>query len=324
MFKTIPYVSEKVWGYENWIVSTHKVGQSKRAEDNENISNILGNDYPLLIKLIQANETLSVQVHPEDDYAAKVENTYGKTECWYILDAKPNATLGCGLNKDYTREELATAIQNNTLDNCLKYVPVEKGDFVFIPAGTVHAIQGGLRILEIQQPSDVTYRLYDWGRPREIHIEKGLDVTKAYAPEPEKPFSKDFSCNYFTLIQQDVSEKETKITLAQTNPGQCIWYMYKCDDSYMYVLSIGKGNGEHGKLYKMSITSSSASANGTIAMTTTPNPDDILKIVVNGSTQTLYCNDTELCTLTDCNTVGIANQQAGNNAYIASKWAILE
>lgn len=213
MFKTIPYVSEKVWGYENWIVSTHKVGQSKRAEDNENISNILGNDYPLLIKLIQANETLSVQVHPEDDYAAKVENTYGKTECWYILDAKPNATLVCGLNKDYTREELAAAIQNNTLDNCLKYVPVEKGDFVFIPAGTVHAIQGGLRILEIQQPSDVTYRLYDWGRPREIHIEKGLDVTKAYAPEPEKPFSKDFSCNYFTLIQQDVSEKETKITL---------------------------------------------------------------------------------------------------------------
>ena len=234
MFKTIPYVSEKVWGYENWIVSTHKVGQSKRSEDNENISNIIGNDYPLLIKLIQANETLSVQVHPEDDYAAKVENTYGKTECWYILDAKPNATLVCGLNKDYTREELASAIQNNTLDNCLKYVPVEKGDFVFIPAGTVHAIQGGLRILEIQQPSDITYRLYDWGRPREIHIEKGLDVTKAFAPEPEKPFSKDFSCNYFTLIQQDVSEKDTKITLEpkdKTSPA------YKSGYITLFVLS---------------------------------------------------------------------------------------
>ena len=234
MFKTIPYVSEKVWGYENWIVSTHKVGQSKRSEDNENISNIIGNDYPLLIKLIQANETLSVQVHPEDDYAAKVENTYGKTECWYILDAKPNATLVCGLNKDYTREELAAAIQNNTLDNCLKYVPVEKGDFVFIPAGTVHAIQGGLRILEIQQPSDVTYRLYDWGRPREIHIEKGLDVTKAFAPEPEKPFSKDFSCDYFTLIQQDVTEKDTKITLEpkdKTSPA------YKSGYITLFVLS---------------------------------------------------------------------------------------
>ena len=83
MFKTIPYVSEKVWGYENWIVSTHKVGQSKRADDNKSLPEIIGEDYPLLIKLIQANETLSVQVHPEDDYAAKVENTYGKTECQY-------------------------------------------------------------------------------------------------------------------------------------------------------------------------------------------------------------------------------------------------
>lgn len=217
MFKTIPYVSEKVWGYENWIVSTHKVGQSLNEENQENISNVLGKDYPLLIKLIQANETLSVQVHPEDEYARKVENTYGKTECWYILDAKPNATLVCGLNKEYTREELSAAINNNTLDKCLKYVPVEKGDFVFIPAGTVHAIQGGLRILEIQQPSDITYRLYDWGRPREIHIEKGLDVTKALAPNPEKPFSKNFLCQYFNLIQQDISSVEEKILLEPTD-----------------------------------------------------------------------------------------------------------
>ena len=94
---------------------------------------------------------------------------------------------------------------------------VEKGDFVFIPAGTVHAIQGGLRILEIQQPSDITYRLYDWGRPREIHIEKGLDVTKAFAPEPEKPFSKDFSCNYFSLLQQDIKSSGEKISLVPEN-----------------------------------------------------------------------------------------------------------
>ena len=99
--------------------------------------------------------------------------------------------------------------------------------------------------------------------------------------------------------------------------------MYKCDSNYMYVLCIGSGNGEHGKVYKMSISSNSATPNGTITMTTTPNPDDILKIVVSGTTQTLYCNDTELCTLTDCNTVGIANQQA-NAAYITSKWTILE
>lgn len=217
MFKTIPFVSEKVWGYENWIVSTHKVGKSKIEDTQKDISSIIGENYPLLIKLIQANETLSVQVHPEDDYAARVENTFGKTECWYILDAKPNATLVCGLNKEYTKEELAKAINTNTLDSCLKYVPVEKGDFVFIPAGTVHAIQGGLRILEIQQPSDITYRLYDWGRPREIHIEKGLDVTKAFAPNPEKPFSKNFSCNYFSLIQQNITENQSKIILEPEN-----------------------------------------------------------------------------------------------------------
>lgn len=219
MFKTIPFVSEKVWGYEKWIVSTLKNGQSKRQDDEKFLSEIIGDDHPLLIKLIQANETLSVQVHPDDEYASKVENSYGKTECWYILDAKPNATLVCGLTKDFSREELAAAIQNNTLDKCLKNVPVEKGDFIFIPAGTVHAIQGGLRILEIQQPSDVTYRLFDWGRPREIHIEKGLDVVKTYAPETEKPFSKNFSCNYFSLSQQDVKLSKEKIDLTPENPS---------------------------------------------------------------------------------------------------------
>lgn len=217
MFKTVPFVSEKVWGYEKWIVSTLKNGESKRQDDEKALSAIIGENYPLLIKLIQANETLSVQVHPDDEYASKVENSYGKTECWYILDAKPNATLVCGLTKDFTREELSTAIKNNTLDSCLKIVPIKKGDFVFIPAGTVHAIQGGLRILEIQQPSDVTYRLYDWGRPREIHIEKGLDVVKSYAPEAEKPFTKNFSCNYFSLSQQDIKSNNEKIDLIPEN-----------------------------------------------------------------------------------------------------------
>ena len=118
--------------------------------------------------------------------------------------------------------------------------------------------------------------------------------------------------------------KESKITLLQTNTGQCIWYMYKYDDSYMYVLCIGKGGGEHGKVYKLSITTNSASQISTIEMPTIPNPGDILKIVVSGATQTLYCNDTELCTLTDCNTVGISNQRQPLTPYVASKWTILE
>lgn len=117
--------------------------------------------------------------------------------------------------------------------------------------------------------------------------------------------------------------KESKITLVQTNHGQCIWYMYKCDSEYMYVLSIGNGNGEHGKAYKMNISSNAATQTGTISMTMTPRERDVLKVVVDGSSQTLYCNDTELCTLTDCNTVGISNQRAGTNNYIASKWEVL-
>ena len=205
MFLSVPYVSEKVWGYERWIASAHAVGNSTADKSaspeyaGKTLGEITGGDFPLLVKLIQANDTLSVQVHPDDEYARRVENTYGKTECWYILDAVPGATLVCGLNKEYTRAELESALKSGTLADCLKYVPVSKGDFVFIPAGTVHAIQGGLRLLEVQEPSDVTYRLYDWGRPREIHVAKALEVTKCSAPEPVRNFSGVFSCDYFRL-----------------------------------------------------------------------------------------------------------------------------
>ena len=211
MFLSVPYVSDKVWGYERWIASAHVVGNSVADNASEpvyagkTLGEITGGDFPLLVKLIQANDTLSVQVHPDDEYARRVENTYGKTECWYILDAVPGATLVCGLNKEYTKAELEEALKNGTLSECLKYVPVSKGDFVFIPAGTVHAIQGGLRLLEVQEPSDITYRLYDWGRPREIHVEKGLEVTKCGAPEPVRNFSGVFSCEYFRLEKCVVS-----------------------------------------------------------------------------------------------------------------------
>ena len=185
MFKTSPSVAEKVWGYENWILSSRDTSVPA--------------GYPLLVKVIQADDTLSVQVHPDDDYARRVEDASGKSECWYVLGATPDASLVCGLNRDYTRDELADAIKNEKLEDCLRYVPVQKGDFVYIPAGTVHAIRGGVRLLEVQEPSDVTYRLYDWGRPREIHVEKALDVLKCTAPEVMKNFDDVFSCEYFTL-----------------------------------------------------------------------------------------------------------------------------
>ena len=211
MFKTQPFVSEKVWGYERWIVSVHPAGQSLVDDTTPQIGGtpleaIAGASYPLLIKIIQANETLSVQVHPDDDYARLHEHSAGKTECWYVLDAVPDAKIIYGLQKDYSRSELETAIRDNTIERCLRSVPVSKGDFIFIPAGTVHAIQGGLRLLEVQQSSDITYRLYDWGRPREVHVQKGLDVLR-YLPEsaltPEHPFRGKSVCPYFKLEKKD-------------------------------------------------------------------------------------------------------------------------
>ena len=213
MFKTQLFVSEKVWGYERWIVSVHPAGQSLVDDATPQIGGtpldaIAGASYPLLIKIIQANETLSVQVHPDDDYARLHEHSTGKTECWYVLDAVPDAKIIYGLQKDYSRSELETAIRDNTIERCLRSVPVAKGDFIFIPAGTVHAIQGGLRLLEVQQLSDITYRLYDWGRPREVHVQKGLDVLR-YLPEsaltPEHPFSGKSVCPYFKLEKKDFS-----------------------------------------------------------------------------------------------------------------------
>ena len=132
--------------------------------------------FPLLVKFIDAAENLSVQVHPDDAYAAKHENESGKTEMWYIMDALPGAKIVYGLNGDYTREQLQTLIDENRFENCLNYKEVYPGEVYFIPAGLVHAIGEGILILEIQQNSDSTYRFYDYNRPRELHIDKALDV----------------------------------------------------------------------------------------------------------------------------------------------------
>lgn len=212
MYKLEPFVSEKIWGYERWIVSTHKAGQSIVSAEHQKLGDFIGGEFPLLIKVIQADSTLSVQVHPDDEYAKVHENSLGKTECWYVLDALPGATLVCGLNKNYSTDELRKAIKDNTLEGCLRNVSVEKGDFIFIPSGTVHAINGGLRLLEVQEPSDITYRLYDWGRGRELHIEKGLEVTKADAPDPVRSFNGEFSCDFFKLKKINI-EKEAEIEL---------------------------------------------------------------------------------------------------------------
>ncbi len=138
--------------------------------------------FPLLIKFIDAEDNLSIQVHPDDDYAMAKANSLGKTEMWYVIDAKPGAKLVYGLKSTSTAESLKRAIANGTVENELNYVSVKKGDVFFIPSGLVHAIGAGILLAEIQQNSNITYRVYDYnrlgkdGKPRELHVEDALNV----------------------------------------------------------------------------------------------------------------------------------------------------
>jgi mannose-6-phosphate isomerase len=133
---------------------------------------------PLLIKLIFAREKLSVQVHPDDPLAHKYGLPRGKTECWYALAADPGAQVAVGLNPGVTIEEVRDGIRHGTLEQSLNLLPVDKDDMIFVDAGTVHAIWPGSILLETQQNSDTTYRMYDYGRPRELHIDKSLEATR--------------------------------------------------------------------------------------------------------------------------------------------------
>lgn len=147
--------------------------------------------FPLLIKLLDANQPLSVQVHPNDEYANTHEHgELGKTEMWYILQAEPGAELIYGLKAGVTPDSFRHALEAGQLEPCLHRLPVKAGDAVFIPAGSVHAIMDGIVLAEIQQNSDTTYRVYDWnrvdasGQPRPLHLEKALDVTNFQQVEP--------------------------------------------------------------------------------------------------------------------------------------------
>ncbi len=181
---------------------------------------IVDGEFPMLVKLINSNENLSVQVHPNDDYARRIENSYGKTEVWYVIDAKEGAELIVGTN-GCTREQFEEAIKNNKVESCLNRIKVKKGDAFLINSGLIHAICSGLVILEIQQNSDVTYRVYDYGRPREIHIEKSLEVID-FDLKPERLVERykeflgykvtDLCKNeYFIIYKYDIS---TKINLS--------------------------------------------------------------------------------------------------------------
>lgn len=162
--------------------------------------------FPLLIKFIDAHDDLSIQVHPDDSYAMSHENQYGKTEMWYIVDCEEGASLYYGFSREVSREEFAGRIKNHTLLEVLNKVQVQKGDVLFIEPGTIHAIGSGNLIAEIQQNSNVTYRVYDYGRKdangreRDLHIEKALQVTNRVPILRRKSFEPHIvSCPYFTV-----------------------------------------------------------------------------------------------------------------------------
>ena len=135
-------------------------------------------DSPLLIKVIFAREKLSVQVHPDDRLAQKYGEPRGKTECWYALEAEPGAEVAAGLKAGVTMDAVKSGIENGTLEQSLKMLPIHAGDMIYVDAGTVHAIWPGMVLLETQQNSDLTYRMYDYGRGRELHIEKSLEAAR--------------------------------------------------------------------------------------------------------------------------------------------------
>lgn len=154
-----------------------------------------------LLKWIFTTERLSVQVHPDDSYAMAHHNSPGKTEAWYVVHAEPGATLGLGLRQELTAEAARAAAADGSIENLLNWVPVTPGDSVFIPAGAIHAIGGGLVIAEIQQDSDITYRLYDYGRGRELHLDRGLEVAdlRPWTGEIRRAGPVLAECPYFRL-----------------------------------------------------------------------------------------------------------------------------
>ena len=233
--------SEKSPLAEAWLLSCHQDGESKLLlphslklalseyikENSESVGDI-GKDFPvfpMLIKLIDAKLPLSVQVHPDDEYAQVQEGGLGKTELWFILEREEGAFLYYGFKQDYSKEEIRKAIEGQFLTEYLNKVFVEKGDVFFIPAGTVHAIGAGICIAEIQENSNLTYRVYDYGRKdkdgkeRELHIEKALSVMNCRKTEikdlassgsvfRENGAERLASCPYFTVERCSLKEGE--------------------------------------------------------------------------------------------------------------------
>ena len=276
IFKLCPALKDYLWGgtrlkndfgfqtdldivAEGWMLSCHKDGENRiengqyKGKTLSEALDLLGSEslgtnaqafdrFPILIKLIDAKKDLSVQVHPDNDYALRVEGEYGKTECWYILDCDEGAELIYGFKQKITQEEFKQRVADNTFLEVVNQVKVHKGDLFFIEAGTLHAIGGGILLAEIQQNSNTTYRVYDYGRlgadgkPRPLHTEKAVEVTNCVPPTHDtKPigaleqfdgFTKQLltACDLFTVYAIDtetaysgVADEKSFVSLVVTD-----------------------------------------------------------------------------------------------------------
>lgn len=272
MLKFKPILKDKIWGGEKLQTILQKnsirndVGESWEISDVEgdtsivsngllkgknlkelintykgnlvgkNIYEHFGEKFPLLIKYIDAKEALSIQLHPDDDLAKKRHNSFGKTEMWYVMQADEKANLIVGFQKEVSSQEYLHHLENKTLTDILNIDEVQKGDVYFIPTGRVHAIGAGVLLAEIQQTSDITYRIYDWDRPnpdgtfRDLHTEEAIDAIDYSAKETYKTSyakhqnrsSEIVSCPYFTT---NIIPIKGKITVNHSDKDSFVIYM---------------------------------------------------------------------------------------------------
>lgn len=246
-FRLRPFFSERVWGRsslapwyaetgtselvgEAWLTGPQSIvetgdlaGRTLREVASERSADLLGRgdakEFPLLVKILFPNDKLSVQVHPDDAEAQAMGQPRGKTECWYVLEAEPGAAVALGLKPGSTADRIRAAVADGTLEDLMELVPVTAGDMVFVDAGTVHAIGPGVVLLETQQTSDTTFRMYDYGRPRELHLEQGIAVTKLKTragkvqPRLMDGFTRLIEEQYFTVDRFDLSAGEVRLSM---------------------------------------------------------------------------------------------------------------
>ncbi len=255
---------------ENGEFSGKTLGEVLESEGSSLIGNNFALDrFPLLIKFIDAKDDLSIQVHPDDDYALPNENEFGKTEIWHIVEAEPHAKIVYGLKKGLTKEDFERAVKANDYESVLNYVEVKQGDTYYIPSGLIHAICKGILIAEIQQNSDVTYRVYDYGRvgndgkPRELHTKKALDSVICHTEEQIENFRYSLGradngtvlarSKYFTVEKHEISYGEIEREVRDTSFASVICasgcgkivsngceYQIKKGESYFLPAGLGK------------------------------------------------------------------------------------